>query len=173
MTRDGDRTRYELRIPLQGLAAQRILRASFLVNDADGAGREGWLEWTPGIGREKRPAMFGQVSLVARDSVPSPDGGMFAPDMGRVPPPPPEPLDGGVDAASMADPDDGTPPPDATAMAEGDAEELPANRGRRSDASDAADDGDGGCDCSTGSGGGGGWALLMLLALVRTRRDRA
>ena len=178
VARDGDRTRYELRVPLDGLAAERALRASFLVNDADGAGREGWLEWTAGIGREKAPALFGDVVLVGRDSVPQADAGPPAPDMGRVPPPPPEPLDGGE--PPPPDPDDGVPPPDAAPDPDDGVPPIDAGqagdvdlRGNRSDATTVVDDGgDEGCGCSTGSTGSS-WALLMLLGLGRTRRDRA
>jgi len=28
-------------------------RMSLLINDNDGAGRKGWIEWTPGIGQTK------------------------------------------------------------------------------------------------------------------------
>lgn len=168
--REGDRTRYELRVPLDGLAAGRALRASFLVNDADGAGREGWLEWTAGIGREKRPARFGEVALEDREAVPQADAGPMAPDMGREPPPLPDPPDLGADpgrdaspggpdgAAAPNDPDDGIPAP------------VPdAARGRRSDATPATAKGDGGC--STAPAGGAGWWLLLPVLVVRRRRS--
>jgi hypothetical protein len=31
---------------------------SFLVNDNDGEGRKGWIEWGGGIGEEKAPSKF-------------------------------------------------------------------------------------------------------------------
>lgn len=61
IVREGNVTRYDLIIP-KTLPGGRTLpdRFSFtlLVNDDDGAGRKGWLEWTPGIGRAKDPAQF-------------------------------------------------------------------------------------------------------------------
>ena len=40
----------------------RPLRFSILVNDNNGSGREGWLEWGSGIGRLKAPALFGNLT---------------------------------------------------------------------------------------------------------------
>ncbi len=34
---------------------------SLLVNDNDGKGRKGWVEWTPGIGVTKNPSQFAAV----------------------------------------------------------------------------------------------------------------
>jgi hypothetical protein len=31
---------------------------SLLVNENDGQGRRGWIEWASGIGSEKRPSLF-------------------------------------------------------------------------------------------------------------------
>jgi hypothetical protein len=63
-------TRYEVRLPgssLPGLLLQPGTVAGFtlLVNEDDEAGREGWLEWTPGIGRAKAPGLFGEIVLGA------------------------------------------------------------------------------------------------------------
>jgi hypothetical protein len=71
VARELGETRYEVRIPraelmLDGLAAGRELAMSVMVNDHDGGAadrRDGWLEWTPGIGREKAPAFFGRLRL--------------------------------------------------------------------------------------------------------------
>jgi hypothetical protein len=60
---------YEVALPfcdltnLEGDDGERF-GLSFLVNDDDGAGREGWLEWTVGIGAGKDPSAFGQATLV-------------------------------------------------------------------------------------------------------------
>jgi hypothetical protein len=49
-------TTYDVYLPfaLLGIApADRDLRFSFLANEDDGRGRVRWIEWTPGIGRDR------------------------------------------------------------------------------------------------------------------------
>jgi len=58
----------EAAIPLAALgllapATGRTIGLSALVNDDDGGGREGWVEWTPGIGLGKDPSAFGDLVL--------------------------------------------------------------------------------------------------------------
>lgn len=53
-------------IDLHGAALGDVVGLSILVNDADGLGREGWLEWTPGVGYTKDPSLFGDVILLAK-----------------------------------------------------------------------------------------------------------
>jgi hypothetical protein len=65
---------YEIRIPAAELGADplaegREMGFTMLVNDADGEGREGWVEWTPGIGAFKEPDSFGMIRLVTVPSV--------------------------------------------------------------------------------------------------------
>ena len=36
---------------------------SLLVNDDDGSGREGWVQWSPGIGNTKNPSLFNHLYL--------------------------------------------------------------------------------------------------------------
>ncbi len=97
VARDGRRTRYELRVAVPGLGEGDVVKASFLINDADAAGRDGWLEWTPGIGRTKTPGDFGTVTLVGREAMADPDMGLpRADDAGRPPPPLPDPPDVGA-----------------------------------------------------------------------------
>lgn len=60
--------RYDVRLPLTALELDRArleagVRLSFLVNDNDGHGREGWVELSPGIGSVKDPARFPVVVL--------------------------------------------------------------------------------------------------------------
>lgn len=63
----GSTTRYRVRIawselyPLTFDPTQREYRVSLLVNNNDGRGRAGWLEWGGGIGSEKDPALYGRV----------------------------------------------------------------------------------------------------------------
>ena len=64
----GSTATYELRLPRTSLPPARLMAGellgfSFLVNDADGSGREGWLEFTPGIGAGKDPYLFGELVL--------------------------------------------------------------------------------------------------------------
>ncbi|MFD2080854.1 Carbohydrate family 9 binding domain-like [Actinopolymorpha cephalotaxi] len=71
VTRDEARneTTYEVALPWSSLAPiqpdDRLLSLSFLVNDNDGAGREGWIEWGSGIGGEKNSALFRPIRLGA------------------------------------------------------------------------------------------------------------
>ena len=61
-------TRYEIALPWAslGLAAApagRWMGMNVLVNDNDGKGRRGWLEWAPGIGYAKDPSQFPKVLI--------------------------------------------------------------------------------------------------------------
>ncbi|MBM4353811.1 MAG: hypothetical protein FJ109_08440 [Deltaproteobacteria bacterium] len=67
IVRSGNVTTYEIVLPT---ALQSVMRFCLLVNENDGKGRDGWLEWTPGIGLGKAPLLFGEVVLV--DDVVSP-----------------------------------------------------------------------------------------------------
>jgi len=62
---DGGITYYQVRIPDTVPGIPEMLAQGggidVLVNDNDGQGRKGWVEWSPGIGRTKDPARFPQV----------------------------------------------------------------------------------------------------------------
>jgi hypothetical protein len=63
IARKGDRTFYEVRVPvalvdLPKLEQGMAIGFALLVNDSDGKGREGFLEWACGIGRTKSSALF-------------------------------------------------------------------------------------------------------------------
>jgi len=75
VVRAGRTTTYEAALPLVDLAglegrSGETFGWTFLVNDDDGQGREGWVQWTPGIGRGKDPSAFGTARL---DGAPGPD----------------------------------------------------------------------------------------------------
>ncbi|SDW43760.1 sugar-binding protein [Paenibacillus sp. CF384] len=63
-------TLYELSIPfaeLDGFGVGAALKAagfSFLVNDNDGSGREGYIEWSSGVGDAKNASQFGTLWLM-------------------------------------------------------------------------------------------------------------
>ncbi len=164
--RDGNVTRYEVALAAASLTPAVIARGtvlgwSFLVNDNDGVetpegnGREGWVEWTPGIGLRKDPYRFGELHLVG-DAPTTPADAAVAPDVAVAP-----------DAASL----DATSAPDVvtTRDAAGDVTRLDAG-------TDAAtyDVPDGpGCGCTTaGARAEGRWAWA-LAALLGARRRRA
>ncbi|WP_168735459.1 sugar-binding protein [Cohnella fermenti] len=69
--RSGNETVYEVKMPWTAIAAGKpeadLLPFTLLVNDNDGAGRRGWLEWTQGIGKAKNPELHGQVHLIPAD----------------------------------------------------------------------------------------------------------
>lgn len=85
--RGGVITTYEMLLPSSTLPsvsfnADVTIGFSFLVNDADNEGREGWIEWTPGIGSGKNPEMFGEILLKIED-VEQPDiDAAVLPDIG-------------------------------------------------------------------------------------------
>jgi hypothetical protein len=87
---------YEVRIPAASLGSAGFVEGgqmgfTMLVNDADGEGREGWIEWTPGIGAFKEPDAFGVLRLVI-EAAPEPE------DMPEpVDEPPPDGADASVD----------------------------------------------------------------------------
>jgi hypothetical protein len=63
--RQGTQTTYTLTLPASLPGVTQALKdgcgLDVLVNDNDGAGRKGWLEWTPGIGNAKDPSSFTHV----------------------------------------------------------------------------------------------------------------
>ncbi len=66
--KNGNEITYELSIPFENLlpfSAQigKTAGISFLVNDNDGNGREGFVQFTEGIGLGKNPAAFGEITL--------------------------------------------------------------------------------------------------------------
>ncbi len=68
VARTGDTTTYEVFIPAKSfgaasLEANDLIGFGFLVNDNDGAGRRGWLQFYRGIGYGKDPRQFGLLIL--------------------------------------------------------------------------------------------------------------
>ncbi|MBW2460309.1 MAG: hypothetical protein JRH11_01600, partial [Deltaproteobacteria bacterium] len=88
VTRTATRTVYEVALSATSLGGARIvdgatLRASLVINDADGEGRDGWLELTGGIARGKVPGEFAQLRFVGASTPPGAgDGGAGGPDGG-------------------------------------------------------------------------------------------
>jgi hypothetical protein len=66
--RESSVTAYEIAMPWKTLGispkADSDLRFALLVNDNDGAGRKGWVEWFQGIGFDKAPAQYGPLELL-------------------------------------------------------------------------------------------------------------
>ncbi len=142
-------TRYEIWLPQSALPAasfalDQIIGFSFLVNDADGAGRAGWMEWTAGIGSTKTPYYFGEVGLT--DEIPQPDGGV------------------GGGAGTGAGGNGG-----AAAGGSGSGASAAAGSG----ANAAGDSGGCGCRTHPSAAWGASWMGLALLWLWARRRSRA
>jgi hypothetical protein len=61
------RTTYELAVPWPHLQpiqpADRLISLSLLVNDNDGGGRKGWIEWGGGTGSAKNSSLFMPAEL--------------------------------------------------------------------------------------------------------------
>ncbi|MFD0715768.1 S-layer homology domain-containing protein [Paenibacillus sp. GCM10027626] len=76
VTRDEDHkiTLYKLALPWSELTPIKPVKEegisfSLLVNDNDGAGRRGWIEWGSGIGVEKKPSLFRSMQWMAPNVV--------------------------------------------------------------------------------------------------------
>jgi len=92
VVRTGTTTRYEIRMPAADLGLGSFSDGSevgftMLVNDDDGSGRRGYIEFTPGIGQFKDPDQFGVLRLYAEPPPPpdagvGDDGGTVTPDAG-------------------------------------------------------------------------------------------
>ncbi|GAB3423374.1 sugar-binding protein [Flindersiella endophytica] len=70
LRQDGNVTTYALRIPwtaaMQGApAAGQLVPFTLLVNDNDGSGRDGYIEWTRGIGDTKDIGLFARTERLA------------------------------------------------------------------------------------------------------------
>ena len=96
VSRTGSTTTYEIAIPITDLGMTSVSEGgrfgfTVVVNDSDGAAREGFIEWTPGIGQFKRPSEYGVLAIYS----------MAPPDAGP----------GGFDAGAGSD--GGSPGPDA------------------------------------------------------------
>jgi len=66
------RTTYKLALPWVEFAPIKpdrgeVISFSLLVNDNDGNGRRGWVEWGSGIGNEKRPSQFRSMQWIITD----------------------------------------------------------------------------------------------------------
>jgi hypothetical protein len=82
---DRDRTVYELAVPWSELAGfdgpADTFSASLLVNDNDGDGRKGWVEWGSGVGQTRDSALFRPIQRVgAAGSADGTDDGGSATD---------------------------------------------------------------------------------------------
>lgn len=73
ITRDGVVTMYELKMPWTALVPRgseftggKNVAFSMLVNDNDGLGRKGWLEYASGIGRSKNINLFTFLKLMSK-----------------------------------------------------------------------------------------------------------
>ena len=75
IVRDGPAkvTRYEVAMPwpalgFKGSPAGKWMGLNVLINDNDGQGRKGWLEWSPGIGYSVDPGLYPKVWLAPRQA---------------------------------------------------------------------------------------------------------
>jgi hypothetical protein len=69
VVRSGNTTTYEVKLPLSdlglsSLAAGDSMGFGAIANENDGSGRDGFIEWTSGIGAGKNPAAFGLLQLM-------------------------------------------------------------------------------------------------------------
>jgi len=65
--RTGDGMIYEAAVPAAsalGIVPGKVVGFSILVNDNDGSGRRGWIEWGEGIGQSKDPGQYRYITFV-------------------------------------------------------------------------------------------------------------
>lgn len=174
VVRDGTQTLYEIYIapsalPGINLSAGQRLGFSFLVNEDDGGGRIGWIEWTPGIGSKKAPAYFGEIVLSDQSSGgPDEDGG--DPDAGA---------DGGRDSGDgdagqhndqgADEIEDAGGGDDAGQTGDGMYTDAGVDAGADQGGDEAKEDRGDGCGCNS-SGGVVSLLLLFLPTLLLLRR---
>ena len=170
--REGNVTRYELALPMASLTPASlslgtVLGWSFLVNDNDGAttpegnGREGWMEWTSGIGLRKDPYRFGELHLVGEAPV-APLDAAAPPDATASP-----------DAAPAVDAPVGMDAPAARDVAVArDALADVARDGSADAVTYDVPDRPGDCACGASPGRREGFGLIALAALLTARRRR-
>ena len=104
-------TVYEVSVPWSALAGvdrdAALLSSAIIVNEADGAGRDGYLAWGGGIAAEKDSAQFHAVRLLAAPDPEPGDGGSTPDDGGSTP----------VESPTTAPPAGGAATPDLPAAA--------------------------------------------------------
>ncbi len=167
VVRKGNRTSYEVAFATGGTPPETF-GMTFLVNENDGQGREGFLQWTPGIGLSKDPSRFGTVSLVGGPpsdeggppDAPAPDEGLpeeFADDVG-----------GALDEGLWQDvPPEPAPAEEPGAEPDVNRAEEALDRGATMDPGPAPSSA-GGCGCNaSGSPPVGEGLLLLVLAATR------
>lgn len=144
---------FEVDIPVPA-AAGATMGVSVLANEDDGAGREGWLEWTPGVGKTKDPSRFWPVTF-SGDAV-DPPGEDVQPPGEDVQPPEPAAGDPGMSE-------------DVGGLSEAEADVPPDSAG--TDADDEQDSG-GGCAVGAGAPGPPPWVCLPILVACLTLGTR-
>ncbi len=180
IVRNGATTSYEIRIGSSALPGVThtpgsLLRFSFVVNDADGAGRLGWIEWTPGIGVSKIPELYGEIELLDQTSPADVDdggadaGGDAGADAGAD-----AGQDAGLDAGADVGTDSGSDSSAAADQTADSGQDAGADSGSDSGtAGDRAGDSEG-CGCMTRSRKSTGaiMTLVIMLLLGTTLRRR-
>jgi MYXO-CTERM domain-containing protein len=186
INRSGTKTTYEVKIPASEIGVHKIadglaIGFSLLVNDDDGSGRDGYIEWSSGIGQFKSPEEFGEI--VFKSTAPPADGGAGAGGTGG----------GGGTGGAGASGGTGGAKPDAAAGsgASAGAGGSPGTDGSAGAAADGgpggaagstpfsnfdegADSSGGGCGCrAAGERASGGAVLLLAAVAIAARRRRA
>lgn len=174
--RKANRTSYEVAFATGGMPPETF-GMTFLVNENDGSGREGFLQWTPGIGLSKDPSRFGIVTRVG--GPPAEEGGPpdeAVPDE-ALPEPPGEAEDPG--AVLEERPQEVVSPEPATPEDSRETDLAADTAPEVSDAGGGVDRGPGpssagGCGCN-GFGTppvGEGVLFLVLAGMLHARRRR-
>jgi hypothetical protein len=168
VVRNGSQTDYEIHIapsalPGVNLSVNQRICYSFLVNEDDGSGRIGWIEWTRGIGSGKAPAYFGEFLILDETSGgPGQDGGDQ--DAGA---------DAGTDAGGGDDA--GQPTDQGQDAGGGDDAGQAIDEGGTDAGADAGGDQtetNGGDGCGCGGSSGSGFSMLFCLPVLLLLRRR-
>ncbi len=179
--RSGQQTLYEVFLPAAGLAplqmaTGRKFSVSFLVNDDDGKGRKGWMQWSPGIARSKDPSQYPEATLLAPPTTEPPP----ARESASGPEPGPEPLP--PQDASMSNDTTPTqePPNEQLPFEATDTPDTPTSQpdspASPEESAPKADDAElrpGGCGCQTHGGPSLLWLVLLLWFLGYRKQRRS
>ncbi len=168
---DGPVRIWEARIPGEFPATVGL---SLLVNENDGDGREGWLQWTPGIGLGKDTSLFATVNLLDGPVPPVDTGpGVDTPWVDVITPPDDTgPGEETIAPADLGGGDQGTPQVEVTGEGTTQGDGPPGWVVDTDSPEYTWDAGSGGCAAAPIPARGLLWLIVLAAAVLGLRRRR-
>ena len=147
---------------------------SLLVNENDGDGREGWLQWTPGIGLGKDTSLFATVNLLDGPVPPVDTGpGVDTPWVDVITPPDDTgPGEETIAPADLGGGDQGTPQVEVTGEGTTQGDGPPGWVVDTDSPEYTWDAGSGGCAAAPIPARGLLWLIVLAAAVLGLRRRR-